>query len=90
MVGNIWEWTRTIGKPYPYLVENDSKDLGGSDLRVVRGGTYGKFTIEYAKYYKSEIFIKDVRCTDREQRAIKRGHSGLGFRVAIVPSVILL
>jgi formylglycine-generating enzyme required for sulfatase activity len=89
MVGNIWEWTRTIGKPYPYLAENDTKEFGAFDLRVVRGGTYGKFTVHFAEYYESEIFIKDVRCTDRQQRAIQHGHSGVGFRVAIVPSVIL-
>ena len=43
MVGNVWEWTRSIRLPYPYDVTDPKReDLGAGDdvLRVVRGGSW--------------------------------------------------
>jgi serine/threonine-protein kinase len=47
MSGNVWEWTGTIKKRYPYDAK-DGRDLGSSiksgvkskDLRIIRGGSF--------------------------------------------------
>lgn len=37
MVGNVWEWTSSDFKPYP---GGRVPTLAGSDLKVIRGGSY--------------------------------------------------
>lgn len=80
MVGNVWEWTRSLGMDfnrdyqYPYRVddgrerENVSDDVG----RVLRGGS----------------FLDDqslVRCASRYFLDSAEGSTAIGFRVAIGP-----
>ena len=38
--GNVWEWTRSIYKPYPYRDGDGRNDLTGESKRVVRGGSW--------------------------------------------------
>lgn len=40
MVGNVWEWTRSRYKGYPYQAGDGREDLKASDFRVARGGSW--------------------------------------------------
>ncbi|MCY3020103.1 MAG: SUMF1/EgtB/PvdO family nonheme iron enzyme, partial [Planctomycetota bacterium] len=40
MHGNVWEWTRTTFKPYPYNDADGRNDLKTEGLKVVRGGSW--------------------------------------------------
>jgi formylglycine-generating enzyme required for sulfatase activity len=38
--GNVAEWTRSAYQPYPYCGSDGRNDVGASDFRVVRGGSF--------------------------------------------------
>ncbi len=40
MHGNVWEWTRSTFKPYPYREDDGRNDLTAAGSRVVRGGSW--------------------------------------------------
>jgi formylglycine-generating enzyme required for sulfatase activity len=75
MAGNVWEWTRSLDRPYPYDPDDgrENIDTGGDDLpRVVRGGSFG-------------ANVRDVRCAVRLKES--PDHVSLcGFRVTVVPT----
>jgi serine/threonine-protein kinase len=73
MVGNVWEWTSSQYKPYPYDATSGREDLEAGHLRVLRGGAYSGS----ARY---------VRCAYRSRNHPVVRYDFLGFRVAASPA----
>ena len=71
MSGNVWEWTHSLKKVYPYKVNDGREDEKASDARVLRGGSF----------YSSEWY---ARCAFRDV-SIGYFSRGIGFRVVASP-----
>ena len=70
--GNVWEWTRSSYRAYPYVLEDDREAPADSALRVLRGGAFDR-----APW--------GVRCAVRY--GLGPGARGvlMGFRVVVSP-----
>ncbi len=57
MHGNVWEWTRTSYRPYPYVETDGRNDLSDADRKVARGGSWRdvpkRATAAYRLAYRS-------------------------------------
>lgn len=76
MAGNIWEWTASRYRPYPFHQhppDLDSEHASQNSLRVVRGGSYNHD-------------LRHIRCAARDGMAAGVRDVYIGFRVAINPS----
>ena len=74
MSGNVWEWTRSMYKGYPYVADDGREDARATGTRVLRGGSFG---------YSAD----GVRCAIRFRGSPFVGSDGRGFRVAVSPSL---
>jgi formylglycine-generating enzyme required for sulfatase activity len=72
MIGNVFEWTRSLYKPYPYHPDDGREDLEAADdvERVVRGGSWGSPVTSRAAPIASWL--------DPDNRS-----DGIGFRVVL-------
>lgn len=68
MAGNVWEWTSSLYKGYPYHGDDGREDPVADGGRVVRGGSFG---------YDRD----DVRCASRDDGFPDDRYVICGFRV---------
>jgi formylglycine-generating enzyme required for sulfatase activity len=71
MAGNVWEWTRSPYRPYPFDDSMERVDLRADALWVMRGGSFGD-TEQY------------IRAANRGGADPGARRAMIGFRVALV------
>jgi formylglycine-generating enzyme required for sulfatase activity len=68
MAGNVWEWTSSLYKKYPYKSDDGREDPHSGEARVVRGGSFdgnpGGLRVSYRNVYPPVIRDVDLgfRC----------------------------
>jgi formylglycine-generating enzyme required for sulfatase activity len=70
MAGNVWEWTSSLKKQYPYRADDGREDMSSSDRRVVRGGSF-------------DGPADGARCAFRHDWSPSGRVWGFGFRVGV-------
>ncbi len=70
MSGNVWEWTRSKCRIFPYSSKDGREDETGNDARVLRGGSF--------KYSQ-----QDVQCSSRMWSVPYDRSEDLGFRLVL-------
>jgi len=70
MSGNVWEWTSSLFKPYPYDPADGREDPRAAGERVVRGGAW---------VYSRRL----ARCAAREGAPAAITAQTIGFRIAV-------
>jgi formylglycine-generating enzyme required for sulfatase activity len=74
MAGNVWEWTRSLVRDYPYTPGDGRNDPDGQGSRVLRGGSW--------------IHDADnARCAYRVRFDPVNFYYYIGFRVVVSPAV---
>ena len=76
MVGNVWEWTHSLYRKYPYEADDGREDETLSGEHVERGGSYlgtDQLARSAARYRGDPDFLDFV-----------------GFRVVVAPSILKL
>ena len=72
MSGNVWEWTRSAWKKYPYRADDGREESDAESSRVLRGGSFIDLQ-------------QSVRCSYRGSGGPGGRDSGGGFRVVVSP-----
>ncbi|MBL0348217.1 formylglycine-generating enzyme family protein [Candidatus Villigracilis affinis] len=70
MAGNVFEWTSSLNKPYPYDATDGREDLTRGGSRVIRGGAWSEGPNDQRTFYRSWI-------------GPDLSESAIGFRCAI-------
>ncbi len=55
MAGNLFEWTSSINKSYPYDATDGREELIGGSSRVIRGGAWSEGPNDQTVFYRSWI-----------------------------------
>jgi formylglycine-generating enzyme required for sulfatase activity len=69
MAGNVWEWTSSLYRPYPYDADDGREDAAAEGQRVIRGGSYNEGPLV-------------ARSAWRKAAPPARALADVGFRVA--------
>jgi formylglycine-generating enzyme required for sulfatase activity len=69
LAGNVWEWTHSLARPYPYAAGDGREDPLCGEARIVRGGSYTHSA-------------REIRAADRHSFVAGTCCPYLGFRVA--------
>jgi hypothetical protein len=72
MIGNVWEWTSSLLRAYPYNASDGREDLSASGRRVTRGGAFNYSQIPYASLRGQSHSFEP-----------SQARSNIGFRCAI-------
>lgn len=70
MAGNVWEWTTSIYKAYPYRVDDGREDVIRNAARMLRGGSW-----HHNRHY--------ARCASRVVDLPEDRYGSYGFRVVV-------
>jgi len=73
MMGNVWEWTLDIRRPYPYRPDYAMAGQDSESERAMRGGAFSSLAI--------------IRCTSRAGQPPSVGDYDTGFRLVVGPDV---
>jgi formylglycine-generating enzyme required for sulfatase activity len=73
MAGNVWEWTRSLHKPYPYQADDGRENLKLEGFLVLRGGSH------------FHGYPRRVRCASRLGFVPYLLYGDYGFRVVLTP-----
>ena len=74
LVGNVWEWTHSLWKPYRYEANDGREDPKSVDNRVLRGGSF----LSYRRL---------ARCAYRDGFRPGDRDGYLGFRVGVLSPI---
>lgn len=77
MAGNVWEWTSTLARSYPYTNDDGREDPASSGNRVARGGGW------------ASAFWQGARSASRESWDPTTTGPDKGFRCAASPGTVL-
>jgi formylglycine-generating enzyme required for sulfatase activity len=69
MAGNVWEWTASLHRPYPYRRDDGRENPSAPGPRVLRGGSFNHSAA-------------DLRCAARDPLYADACDEYIGFRVA--------
>ncbi len=68
MAGNVWEWTGSLYRPYPYDAAGGREGFNSGEVRSVRSGSY----LDFANSVRSATRVRDFP---------DQSHVFRGFRV---------
>lgn len=73
LAGNVWEWTSSLFRPYPYAAGDGREDLATAGTRVLRGGSWGNPA-------------SNARSANRNGNAPAEADDSMGFRLVLAGS----
>jgi iron(II)-dependent oxidoreductase len=72
MAGNVWEWTSSAYRPYPYDARDGREDTKAGPVRATRGGGHDSPAAEITTTQRGRNLSRNPRS----------GHHNIGFRCA--------
>jgi formylglycine-generating enzyme required for sulfatase activity len=91
--GNVWEWTRSAARPYPYVDDDGRNAREAAGQRIVRGGSWrdrpawarASVRLAYAPWQR--VYNVGFRVACPVVEGVTRGQAQGGAAVAAAPAV---